>query len=156
MQDTGNLWDVKHTCGQAGSLTHVALKQPAQQQTPLDIVAGGVHGSFWTRFRTGWARVRAGAPQGEGIGHRRPVVNTHIQTCAQIQIHTHVVAPSGTEYCHYLSLLSIVCVCVCVDLWQFHHPHSQIHSSVACSSLQPGCVSNWHSNWQIWMPPLDG
>lgn len=41
-------------------------------------------------------------------------------------------------------------------LWQFHHPHSRSCSSVARSSPQPGCVSNWHSNWQIWMPPLDG
>lgn len=54
MQDTGNLWDVKHTCGQAGSLTHAALKQPAQQQTPLDIVArGGVAPSEPSWFRTG-------------------------------------------------------------------------------------------------------
>lgn len=70
----------------------------------------------------------------------------------------HTLTPSGAEYCHYLSLLSIVWVWMCVSLylWQFHHPHSQIHSLVARSSLQPGCVSNWHSNWQIWMAPLDG
>lgn len=141
---------------QPASLTHAAIKQPHWNDGLGGYCSWRWRGSFqpsW--FRTGWAGVRAGTPQGEGTVVGSCTYTDAVLHACFIQSRPQVQSIVTLEYCACVCAHTRVYVCVCVYLWQFHHPHSQIHSLVARSSLQPGCVSNWHSNWQIWMPPLD-
>ena len=167
MQDTGNLWDVKHTCGQAGSPLSCGIKaclhrrRSGRARAPVDTVAGGGAapsdpvGLGQAEPGSGLVPLRERGVQGMAVGAhkcRYTCAYSHTLRCRVLSLSV------SLEYC------VCVCVCVCARVrvsvyiyqWQFHHPHSRIRSSVARSSLQPGCVSNWHSNWQIWMPPLDG
>lgn len=108
--------------------------------------------------RTGWDEFGSkplplGEREGQSSWHTQP------QTPARTHPHPEVASIVPVSHTWTACVCECVCECVCgcgcVFLWPVHHPHSQISSSAARSSLQPGCVSNWHSNWQIWMPPLD-
>ncbi len=63
------------------------------------------------------------------------MVDTHmcIYTHSNVDTRMHTVTPSGAEYCHYQSLLSIVCVCVCVCV----RARVCVYVSVCDSSITP-------------------
>lgn len=124
MQDTGNLRDVKHTCGRAGSPHSCGIEAACTDADQSQFCRWGVPWLLPTQLVED--RVRAGTPQGErGTGH----------SCRYTHKCRYTHAYSHTLRCRVLSLTVSLELCVCDKSIT---PHRQIQSSVARSSLQPG------------------
>lgn len=105
MQDTSNLWDVKRTCGQAGS-SQPTRRWSCRRRAPADSVAGGAVapsdpvGLGQAEPGSGLVPLREERVQGMAVG-------AHTNAGARV----HIVTPCGDLYCRCQAHWSCVCVC---------------------------------------------
>lgn len=102
---------------QPASLTHAAIKQPHWNDGLGGYCSWRWRGSFqpsW--FRTGWAGVRAGTPQGEGIVVGSCTYTDAVLHACFIQSRPQVQSIVTLEYCACVCAHTRVYVCVCVSI----------------------------------------